>query len=62
MIQTASIAVKKDGPLVVNNVPSLSLSDGSAGEAKDAMYLCRCGMSANKPFCDGSHAKNGWAE
>ena len=32
---------------------------GLAG--RTAVSLCRCGQSANKPFCDSSHKTNGWS-
>jgi CDGSH-type Zn-finger protein len=31
---------------------------GLAG--RSVISLCRCGLSENKPFCDGAHARNGW--
>lgn len=51
-----SIMVKDNGPLVVRGPVALQDGEG-AGLAGDAevIALCRCGHSANKPFCDGSH-------
>jgi CDGSH-type Zn-finger protein len=31
----------------------------AAGDG-DPVFLCRCGGSANKPFCDGTHKRNGF--
>ena len=31
-------------------------ADGQAYEVRNRVTLCRCGRSANKPYCDGAHA------
>lgn len=44
------------GPLFVRGRVTIVAADGTAYEVRNRIALCRCGASANKPFCDGSHA------
>ena len=47
---------KVSGPIwVKGGIPVIS-ADGKAYEVRNQVTLCRCGLSNNKPFCDGSHA------
>ncbi len=48
-----------DGPYLVKNLKKFANQNGPI-ETKETMALCRCGGSANKPFCDGTHAKIGF--
>lgn len=44
------------GPLMVRGGIRVESGEGKSYEIRNRQALCRCGMSANKPFCDGSHA------
>ncbi len=48
-----------NGPLVIEGAIALRLPNGEV-QVVDKCALCRCGGSSKKPFCDGSHAKNGF--
>lgn len=55
------IKATKNGPYEVKGLVQLVDAKGGAfALAEDPVYLCRCGQSANKPFCDGTHAKIGF--
>lgn len=59
------IVAKPNGPYVVSGDMSLlELRDGEGNlynlEGKKRVFLCRCGASINKPFCDGQHSKIGF--
>lgn len=56
-----AIAVLDDGPLWVTGGVPVSVG-GTAVEARNRVTLCRCGASANKPLCDGSHKEVGFAD
>lgn len=52
-----------DGPLELTGAVEIVRPDGAPlAPPSPTIYLCRCGRSANKPFCDGSHARTGWKE
>jgi len=54
-----SITPTQDGPYLVKGLDNFVNQKGPI-EKKEPMALCRCGGSANKPFCDGTHKKNGF--
>lgn len=51
------IEVKKNGPLVVHCNFKIQDEEGNITERTNKTSLCRCGASANKPYCDGTHRK-----
>ena len=58
--QPAAIEVAPDGPYLVRGLSSLEKSHGDRLEVKGTVALCRCGGSANKPYCDGTHKRIGF--
>lgn len=55
-----SITPTQDGPYLVKSLEKLVNQKGAV-ETKETTALCRCGGSANKPFCDGTHSKIGFS-
>ena len=58
---TPSIAALPDGPLWVRGGVAIDAPDGVTYEVRNRVTLCRCGQSANKPFCDGTHVASGFS-
>ncbi len=55
-LDSASITVCPDGPLLVRGPVQLRTVDGeSIAHGRPVIALCRCGRSRLKPLCDGSH-------
>ena len=61
-----TIKVNTNGPLMISAADALSVqltdADGNVialPEGKN-VFLCRCGASSRKPFCDGTHKTTGF--
>jgi CDGSH-type Zn-finger protein len=57
-----TILVTENGPLECNGEFQLMAADGTHLARKTQTWLCRCGRSADKPYCDGSHEKTGFID
>ena len=56
----AKITVRNNGSLRVEGDIELYDHDGGKYDlsGRTALSFCRCGLSATKPFCNGSHKKS----
>ena len=50
-----TITPSDNGPYIVRGEIDMVDAKGKKFETKGTTALCRCGASATKPFCDGSH-------
>lgn len=58
----ATIRIRDNGPCLVDG-DDVRVVDADGNEfpiTRRPFTLCRCGYSANKPFCDGSHNREGF--
>lgn len=51
------VKVMPNGPLKVEGTFEVELADGTKAVREKSTFLCRCGHSGKKPFCDGMHRK-----
>jgi uncharacterized Fe-S cluster protein YjdI/CDGSH-type Zn-finger protein len=56
------VTVHRNGPLEIDGEMTVVAADGSTLRESRRQYLCRCGHSATKPFCDGSHHRVGFTD
>ena len=56
----ARITVRRNGPYFVESAAVVRNEDGDVLAEGSRIVLCRCGASAEKPFCDASHRTSGF--
>ena len=61
MSDGVTITTYEDGPLLVRGSFAVVTQDGETIDGgRSTVALCRCGKSARKPFCDGTHKLTGF--
>jgi CDGSH-type Zn-finger protein/uncharacterized Fe-S cluster protein YjdI len=61
-VRNGPLAVKplRNGPLMIQGPLEVVSGTGRTVTRTTETFLCRCGASSNKPFCDGTHKKTGF--
>lgn len=58
MSENVKIQVRENGSVRVTGTVDFVDAEGNVLKSATNFSLCRCGHSAEKPFCDGSHRAN----
>ncbi len=58
----AEITPTANGPLQAERIMALKNDRGETIDTDELIFLCRCGASKNKPYCDGSHEAAGFSD
>jgi len=58
---TTKITCLPNGPYLLENA-QLQRASGATWPTGKGVALCRCGGSQSKPFCDGTHGRNGFRD
>lgn len=57
-MEKITVTARANGPYLIKGLIRVVDHDGNEFPLKgDTVALCRCGNSANKPFCDGTHSR-----
>jgi CDGSH-type Zn-finger protein len=58
----AKVTIVNNGPIRIEGEFTIEDAEGNSfGLAgRTVISLCRCGLADNKPFCDGTHGRNGF--
>lgn len=55
-----TVVPMRDGPLYLRGTLRVTAPDGTLIAEETRLALCRCGATANPPFCDNSHRASGY--
>lgn len=61
-VADVKVSLRDNGPLIIRGPVELLDASGERFEVAEgeALFLCRCGESGRKPFCDGTHKRRGF--
>ena len=61
-VDEVSVRIVANGPYEITGPVELDAPKWSQNASKTSFALCRCGKTANSPFCDYSHGEQGWED
>lgn len=60
LMVTGGIPLVRKAPVVTEHGEPIAWKRGETIQTEETYFLCRCGNSSNKPFCDGTHKTADW--